>query len=206
MNWTKDLLPEHVKDQYGFRRKIRVLTYGYSSRLFAGSLRGLYTTSLEGRLLRYLPQALYLHSDRLLEQLADLRAGRAEKRRVIFIAHSLGGFIVKSALVHASAAIGERDVRLKSIELLTIGVLFFGTPHRDTRRNKWSNLLGKMYCDAVPPSLRRVMKNLEDQAEFFNLQNERYKSIESNFFNFSFYERSRGTCVSFEPSSTNVHC
>lgn len=132
MNWTKDLLPEHVKDQYGYRRKIRVLTYGYSSRLFAGSPRGLYTQPLEGRLLRYLPQALYLHSDSLLEQLADLRAGRAEKRQVIFIAHSLGGFLVKSALVHASAAIGERDVRLKSIELLTIGVLFFGTPHRDS--------------------------------------------------------------------------
>ena len=114
MNWTKDLLPEHIKDQYGFRRKTRVLTYGYSSRLFAGSLRGLYTTPLEGRLLRYLPQTLYLHSDRLLKQLADLRAGRAEKRRVIFIAHSLSGFIIKSALVHASTAIGDHNVRLKS--------------------------------------------------------------------------------------------
>ena len=204
MNWTKTLLPEHVKDQYGFRGKTRVLTYGYSSRLFAGSLRGLYAQPLEGRLLRYLPQALYLHSYRLLEQLADLRAGRAEKRRVIFIAHSLGGLIVKSALVHASAAIGERDVRLKSIELLTVGVLFFGTPHRDTHWNSWSDLIGKMYRDAMPPSLRRDMKHSEDQADFFNLQIERYKSIESNFFNFSFYE-GRSTSVIFKPSFTYTH-
>lgn len=59
-----------------------------------------------------------------------------------------------------------------------------------------------MYRDAMPPSLRKAMKDLEDQAEFFNLQIERYKSIESNFFNFSFYEGSRGTCVSFEPLNT----
>lgn len=191
MNWTKDLLPKDLKDQNGLRRDIRVLTYGYSLRLFAVSQGDRYGQSIDERLLTYLPQALYLHSNRLIEQLADLKVGEAEKRRVIFVAHSLGGLIVKSALVHASAAIGERDARLKAIELLTVGVLFFGTPQRDSRGKRWCELLGKMFRTAMPAPLERAIQPLAYHAEILNLQIERYKSIESHFPNFSFYERAR---------------
>ena len=212
MNWTKDLLPKNIKDPQGHRRHIRVLTYGYSLRLFGGSQRGHYQQPINERLMAYLPQALYLHSNRLIQQLADLTADHAEKRPVIFVAHSFGGLIVKSALVHASAAIGERDARLKAIELLTVGVLFFGTPQRDSRGRKWSDLLGNMLCTTMPDSLGRVIQPLADQAEILNLQIERYKSIESHFPNFSFYEgaksqigRAKSAWVSFEPQKANDH-
>jgi len=144
----------------------------------------------------YLPQALYLHSNRLIEQLADLRAGDAEKRPLIFIAHSFGGLIVKSALVHSSVAVEERDARLKAIQLLTIGVLFFGTPQKEIHLTRWNDLLLKMFRAANLTSLDRVPHPLADQAELLNLQIERYKSIEVNFFNFSFYEVSENP-VSF---------
>ena len=188
MNWTKEFLSENMKDPNGLHKDIRVLTYGYSSKLFTGSQGGTSAQPMDSMVLKYLPQALYLHSNRLIEELADLRVGNAEKRRVIFIAHSLGGLIVKSALVHASAAIGERDVRLKGIELLTIGVLFFGTPQREMLWTKWSEILGKMFRAAMHTPLSGAIQPLADQAELLNLQIERYKSIESNFFNFSFWE------------------
>lgn len=142
-------------------------------------------------MLAYLPQALYLHSNRLIEQLADLKVGDAEKRRVIFIAHSFGGLIVKSALAHASAAIDERDARLKSIQLLTVGVFFFGTPQRNSSGREWSDLLGKMLRASMPTSLDRAIQPLADQAEILNLEIGRYKSIESHILNFSFFERAK---------------
>ena len=153
----------------------------------------------------YLPQALYLHSTRLIEQLADLRVGDAEKRPVIFIGHSLGGLIVKSALVHTSVAVDEREARLKSIQLLTLGVLFFGTPQREMPGKRWSELLLKLFRVAKLTSLKGAIQPLADQAELLNLQIERYKSIESNFFNFSFYETPKsqgglpGSKVKFKP-------
>ena len=156
-----------------------------------GSQPGRYKRLIDERLLAYLPQALYLHSNRLIKQLADLKVGDAEKRRVIFIAHSFGGLIVKSALVHASAAVDERDARLKAIQLLTIGVFFFGTPQRNSSGREWSDLLGKMLRASMPASLDGAIQPLADQAEILNLEIERYKSIESHFLNFSFFEQTK---------------
>ena len=187
MNWTKDFLAENVKDPNGLHRDVRILTYGYSSRIFNGFTDGTDAQPMSPTALYYLPQALFLHSTYLVQELADLRVGNAEKRRVIFIAHGLGGLIVKSALMRASAAIGD-DVRLKGIELLTIGVLFFGTPQREMRWAKWSETLGMMYRAEMLTPWNAVIEPLANRAEFLNLQIERYKSIESNFFNFSFWE------------------
>ena len=203
MNWTKDLLPKSLKDGQGSPRNIRVLTYGYSLRLFMGSQPGRYQRPIYERLLAYLPQALYLHSNRLIEQLADLKVGDAEKRRVIFVAHSFGGLIVKSALVHASAAIDERDARLKAIQLLTVGIFFFGTPQRNSSGREWSDLLGKMLRASMPRSLDRAIQPLADQAEILNLEIERYKSIESHFLNFSFFERVKSQIGGVENASVS---
>lgn len=195
VNWTTDLLPKEIKGVLGLTTGIRVLSYGYSSKLFSGDQSG---PTLDATVLRYLPQALYLHSNRLLEQLANLRNDdKAKKRRIIFIAHSLGGLIVKSALVQASVVIGEQDVHLKAIELLTVGVLFFGTPQRELQWKKWSDLFGRMLRFTMKTQLKETIQPLADQAEVFNLQIERYKSIESNFPNFSFHEKRNRNWVSF---------
>jgi hypothetical protein len=218
VNWTRDFLPNDIRELYGVGKQVRVLTYGYSSKLFSGSQSGFFArsakgTPLDARVLKYLPQALYLHANRLIEQLAAERADNAKERPVIFIAHSLGGLIVKSALVQASMAMDERDAPLKALQLLTIGVLFFGTPQREVDWKRWSNLLGKMVNVAMLTPIGPVMQPLADQAEQFNLQIERYKSVETNFTNFSFYEQKMsqigtspepalvraGTTVSFSP-------
>jgi len=204
VNWTKDYLPAHVGKRSGRRRRIRVLTYGYSPKLFAGSQGGLFSKSWDAEVLKYLPQALYLHSSRLIEQLAEVRVGDAEKRPVIFIAHSLGGLIVKSALVRASTAVDNDDARLKAIELLTIGVLFFGTPQREMRWKLWSDLLDRMFSVAKLTPLNAVLHPLAEQAELLNWQIERYKSIESNFFNFSFYEEEKSREIGSKIVNTDV--
>ncbi|KAH7318142.1 hypothetical protein B0I35DRAFT_235851 [Stachybotrys elegans] len=65
-------------------------------------------------------------ADALLEELAALRESEgARMRPVLFIAHSLGGLVVKMALVKA-----VQDARYKDMARDCFGVAFFGTPHQ----------------------------------------------------------------------------
>ncbi|KAH8745372.1 hypothetical protein F5883DRAFT_438963, partial [Diaporthe sp. PMI_573] len=50
----------------------------------------------------------------------------AMQRPIIFIAHNLGGTILKRALIYSDAA----QQNTKSIKLLTLGIFFMGTPHQ----------------------------------------------------------------------------
>ncbi|KAI1169925.1 hypothetical protein F4777DRAFT_571265 [Nemania sp. FL0916] len=64
-------------------------------------------------------------ADDLLEQLAKIRAGLKKSRPIFFICHSIGGLVVKSALVKAR----END-RLRPLMYDCHGATFFATPHR----------------------------------------------------------------------------
>ncbi|KAF2190540.1 hypothetical protein K469DRAFT_697793 [Zopfia rhizophila CBS 207.26] len=48
----------------------------------------------------------------------------------MFVAHSLGGIIVKSALIHSDAARQGALEEHRSIKLSTYGIMFMGTPHQ----------------------------------------------------------------------------
>ncbi|KOS17214.1 Protein SERAC1 [Escovopsis weberi] len=61
----------------------------------------------------------------LLESLRKLRADEGQERPLIFISHSVGGLVVKMALVKAS-----RDPKYESMMRECYGVAFFGTPHQ----------------------------------------------------------------------------
>ncbi len=57
-----------------------------------------------------------------LLNLLKLRRDDCQTRPIIFIAHSLGGIIVKKALVDAQA-----NVAYQSLDEATLGIVFFGT-------------------------------------------------------------------------------
>ncbi|KAJ4354479.1 uncharacterized protein N0V89_006216 [Didymosphaeria variabile] len=61
----------------------------------------------------------------LIDTVARLRQDKAEKERpIIFVCHSLGGIVVKQALIHATL----RSELYGAIVRNTIGLMFFGTP------------------------------------------------------------------------------
>jgi hypothetical protein len=68
------------------------------------------------------------HARDLLRCLEEARTDEQERNRpILFCAHSLGGLVLKQALlIAAEAELGQYTPIWKS----TIGVLFFGTPHR----------------------------------------------------------------------------
>ncbi|KAH0404082.1 hypothetical protein KCU89_g1487, partial [Aureobasidium melanogenum] len=111
--WPKDLLSEDIKDA-------RILTFGYDAQV-AGFLSETSQASI------------FAHAEKLLDNLKNARRG-VESRPIIFIGHSLGGIIIKDALIRSSECKhSKQDVRLGAIFDATIGVIFMATPHRGSR-------------------------------------------------------------------------
>ncbi|KAK2812978.1 hypothetical protein FQN50_000999 [Emmonsiellopsis sp. PD_5] len=112
--WPKDLLAADFPTA-------RVMTFGYDSIITRG-----YKAANQGN--------LFSHSGNLLYELVQKRI-RAPKRGLLFIAHSLGGIIVKDALRHSET---HSDIEVVDIFESTTGILFFGTPHRGSEG--WASL------------------------------------------------------------------
>lgn len=99
--WLKDFLPHRAKN-------IRVLLYGYNaSAVFNSSVVGVHGAA--ENLINYL----------------RIERKDAPDRPIVWIAHSLGGIVVKKAII--TAYVGGDYFR--SIHDATRGVIFFGTPH-----------------------------------------------------------------------------
>lgn len=69
------------------------------------------------------------HANTLLN-LLDLERGPQQSLppKIIFIGHSLGGLVIKQALLNA-----KEDPKYNSIRTATSGLVFFGTPHRGAK-------------------------------------------------------------------------
>ncbi|KAG8818980.1 hypothetical protein FRC17_010639 [Serendipita sp. 399] len=121
--WLKDLLP-------GDFPNARILSYGYDA-----DTRSFAKTSA---------QTIFHHAEAFAEALSRQRTADPE-RPIIFLAHSLGGIMLKKvrssstklgsmtdylkALVHCHLRNHKSGHRLRSIVTSTVAVLFFGTPH-----------------------------------------------------------------------------
>ncbi|KAL6831383.1 hypothetical protein J3E69DRAFT_379208 [Trichoderma sp. SZMC 28015] len=108
--WPADLLPNTCPDS-------RILTFGYDSKITkynAGEIN---------------PNGIFSHSKDLLLALRGERE-RDPSRRLVFVAHSLGGIVVKEMLARSSSSVEDE---LRNIVESTALVLFLGTPHRGSQ-------------------------------------------------------------------------
>ncbi|KAK3987982.1 hypothetical protein QBC44DRAFT_111760 [Cladorrhinum sp. PSN332] len=104
--WPKDLL---VKDNRF--AQVRILAYGYDSHITQA-----YRSTNQNN--------FFAHARLLFHNLQrETPAGRP----LVFVAHSLGGLLVKEVLRRSDAS---NEPEFKSIVLSTRGVIFLGTPHR----------------------------------------------------------------------------
>ncbi|POR38318.1 Uncharacterized protein TPAR_01489 [Tolypocladium paradoxum] len=114
--WLRDFLPGDVPN-------IRVLLYGYDTTL-PGSLSKQSIEDLGGS---------------LLEQIIAFRASdRTSHRPIIFIGHSLGGLLIKEALVRARRGVSGANSDLSKA---TFGLLFFGVPNLGLRNDQLRTLV-----------------------------------------------------------------
>jgi len=104
--WHRDLLQHTVPNS-------RIFTYGYDSHIkhrFTGHLNNSTVYDIAG------------------DFLVSLEANRRQdpSRHVLFIAHSLGGIVVKETLRRSNQA---PHIGLRKVCESTVGIVFFGTPH-----------------------------------------------------------------------------
>ncbi|KAI1426992.1 hypothetical protein F5Y12DRAFT_739426 [Xylaria sp. FL1777] len=167
VHWLRDLLP---KDLPG----IRVLTWGYDANTHSSD--------------RVSCQYLYDHARELVSDLTRKRSlTQSVERPIIFIAHSLGGLVVKSALIHSDGARQGALIEHRSIKTSTYGVVYMGTPHQGGS----SVQLGRVLVNVASIFIAaddRILKHLERDSEWLQQQLSQYNPISNQFVTKFAYE------------------
>ncbi|KAI0478139.1 hypothetical protein F4859DRAFT_478707 [Xylaria cf. heliscus] len=115
--WPSNLLPDRLP-------KARLLTYGYDAYVVQKSVTSINT--------------LNDHATNLLRDLTDDREScNASSRRIVFVAHSLGGLICKEAILQSR---NNPELHLREIFHSVIGVIFMGTPHTGSWIADWAKI------------------------------------------------------------------
>ncbi|KAL3446203.1 hypothetical protein BJX65DRAFT_131580 [Aspergillus insuetus] len=107
--WPRDYLPQDIPNT-------RVFVYGYNSTVT--DARTMSTASIKD------------HANTLLNLLDMERNEQLGVRspKIIWVGHSLGGLVIKQALLNA-----HEDRKYTAIRTDTCGLVFFGTPHRGAK-------------------------------------------------------------------------
>jgi hypothetical protein len=114
--WPADILPQDYEN-------VRILTYGYDAdvgRFLSRSVNKLTVSQ---------------HGNQFLESIARSRRD-ARRRPILFVAHDVGGLIVKQALVEAKKQRKSKSPDLHDIYESFQGAIFLGTPHRNTNDSR----------------------------------------------------------------------
>ena len=105
------------------------------------------------------------------------------KRPLIFIAHSLGGIIVKQALVWA-----HRDPRYKLIKDHTLGIVFFGTPHQGSGKANYGKILANVAAGVMHKPKSRLVHALQSNSDTLMKLTSEFKYEADNIKIMTFYE------------------
>ncbi|RYP57635.1 hypothetical protein DL769_009356 [Monosporascus sp. CRB-8-3] len=143
--WPRDFLTEDIPEA-------RVWTYGYN----ADAIGGLFAANnqnsvsqhgrdLAVRLEREIPSEVRLYPKSYRETV-----GLTLQGAIIFVAHSLGGIIVKDA-IHRS----------EICRLRTKFIVFLGTPHRGSSFAGWGGIASNLASVALQDSNKRILKTLK---------------------------------------------
>ncbi|KAK7908877.1 hypothetical protein PG985_016180 [Apiospora marii] len=111
--WLKDYLPKDTDNR-------RIISYGYDARVKAD--------------IPISQQTIFDHEEDLVTKLVQMRkrtdSNQSTERPIIFIAHSLGGIVLKNALLCSHNATATHLAHHRSIKISTCGILFVGTPQQ----------------------------------------------------------------------------
>ncbi|GJC78574.1 protein SERAC1 [Colletotrichum liriopes] len=161
--WLRDFLPQDVPG-------IRVLLYGYD-------------TMLPGSLSR---QSIGDLGGILLERVVAFRAGDGTTRRpLIFIGHSLGGLLIKEALIRARRRRGDTIADLAEA---CYALLFFGVPNLGLRNDQLRTLVRGQPNEALIHDL--LVDNDSEASTFLKrLADQFSESCKGHYRVMSFFER-----------------
>ncbi|KAM0548837.1 hypothetical protein ACHAPJ_009693 [Fusarium lateritium] len=108
-------------------------------------------------------------------------------RPLIFVTHSLGGILVKVALIKSKSS---RQPKLLPIFESTKGIVFLGTPHSGSKSATWGLLATNLAKFALQGSNQKVLRGLVPNSELLETFSEQFRQLldEGGFSVHSFYE------------------
>ncbi|CCA71494.1 hypothetical protein PIIN_05431 [Serendipita indica DSM 11827] len=163
--WLRDILGADVPNA-------RILTYGYDADTTGFDVT---STSTIGR-----------HAGTFIEALARQRLN-AKQRPIIFLAHSLGGIILKKALnICQGKNVGSYN-HLRDILVSTHAILFFGTPHSGVKGVAFQVMLNRI-LSVYMRSNNKILKHLEEHSSELEDIQSAYLSTSEGIKNVYFYE------------------
>jgi hypothetical protein len=159
--WPRDLVPSSVPSA-------RILTFGYDTRIrhvfsSPGSRSTLYDIAWD-----------------FLVALEGVRRSYAqESRPIIFVAHSLGGIVVKELLRRSAGCLGYQS-HLKQISESTVGIMFFGTPHSGADPRGWIQHIAERIIKATGFTVNeQIVNTLFPSSERLRELRDEFKPIAS---------------------------
>ncbi|EPS42428.1 hypothetical protein H072_3599 [Dactylellina haptotyla CBS 200.50] len=172
--WPRDLLPREIPE-------VRILSYGYDTKV---------TAWFEGAT----SNLIHHHSETMISRLHNFRSRKIDgknstERPIIWIGHSLGGILIKRALIYSNSCGVDHNERLRSIKVSTQGILFMGTPHMGSDLVRWGSLARRLLC--FFPGLKldsSMLSMLGQNSETLQNINTLFTGIASYFEIVYFYE------------------
>jgi len=122
---------------------------------------------------------LHQHAQTLLATLAlERQSEEVTQNPIIWVAHSLGGILVKRALELSSDLQSKNSDILRSIYVSTYGLMFLGTPHTGADFAKWGLILQTMVSALVP---KKVFESHSQLVKTLQTNNETLQNINLKF-------------------------
>ncbi|KAK3317794.1 hypothetical protein B0T19DRAFT_435586 [Cercophora scortea] len=136
--WPRDLLPAELPD-------IRVMSFNYTTTLSG-------TSSEKG---------IRDHAKDLVSLLSDEREDDelARLRPIVFVGHSLGGIVIKRALLTAHQGL----TRYRSLWEASRGVMFFATPHYGMDDSAWQRFIHHVLGFDAPVEGAKPTSGMKDE-------------------------------------------
>ncbi|KAK2686835.1 hypothetical protein QWA68_014728 [Fusarium oxysporum] len=153
VHWPQDLLKLDLEDA-------RIMTFGYDADV-ANFLTQAAQDGISG------------YANDLLGGLAGRRENTPDDRKIIFVAHSLGGLVTKKAVALSRES---RFPHLRDIEMQTAGIVFLGTPHHGSDLARWGSILTDL-VNLTKPANSSIVKLLHRDSEMLAEVNEDFHNV-----------------------------
>lgn len=161
--WPTDLLPRSLRDRHA-----NVLVYGYNADVYSRDNDRSPSDNF-----------VHQHAQTLVMSLTSYRKEEDCLRRpIVWVAHSLGGILVKRALLYSNDLRSSDKIDDRNIFVSTYGVIFLGTPHAGSDLATWGHVLQAM-SDVVVP--RRIFDSEPVLLRTLKRDNETLQNINSHF-------------------------
>ncbi|KAJ2985968.1 hypothetical protein NUW58_g1594 [Xylaria curta] len=165
--WPTDFLPPALRNKH-----TNVLVYGYNANVYSRNNDHQASNN-----------SISQHAETLVTTLAAYRRGDGSLRNpIIWIAHSLGGILLKCALLYSNDVHASHHGNLRSIYVSTYGIIFLGTPHTGSGLTTWGRALQAM-ADVVMP--RKLFVSEPVLLKTLKRDSEQLREINSRFLNIS---------------------